>query len=287
MIDNLLRAMDYSDRGTSAVFKVLIELAQVLGSKNNKFVVVGGIVPSLLYADAVPKHIGTLDIDLNLNTEALGDYDYADLVEELENHGYVRDADHLKAFQLERIIDIGDGGDPIPVLVDLLRPNGIEVKKHSKKLVPGLHVQKIDGGIYALNHCTEVKLDGEMPDGRRNLVSIFIAKPSALMVMKGYAIADRDKMKDAYDIWFCIRNHTGGVEALAEECRPLLVEEEAKKAFENIAEKFRDIDDFGPATVRKFVEGSEALGDMTPEQIQTDAFMQVKRWCELLGLNNG
>lgn len=33
--------------------------------------------------------------------------------------------------------------------------------------------------------------------------------------------------------------------------------------------------DYGPATVRMFLEESAALGDMTPQQVQTDAHMQV------------
>ena len=288
MSEHLLRAMDYGERENIAVLQVLVELAQILGSQNSNFVIVGGLVPSLLYKNASPKHIGTLDIDINLNPEALGDYDYAELIKELENHGYVRGEEHLKAFQMERTIEVSDGGRPIPVVVDLLRPKGVDVKVHDKKLVDGLHVQPIDGGIFALKHYDEVWLDGEMPDGRPNKVKILIATPQAFLVMKGYAIVGRDKMKDAYDIWFCIRNHEAGIEDLAERCRPLLEEKEASIAFQNIADKFRSRDDFGPVTVRRFVEGSEgACGEMDPDQIQTDAFMQVKRWCELLGLNNG
>ena len=37
-------------------------------------------------------------------------------------------------------------------------------------------------------------------------------------------------------------------------------------------------------TVRVFLDESSALGDMTPAQVQLDAFMQVKRWLQGLGL---
>ena len=74
-------------------------------------------------------------------------------------------------------------------------------------------------------------------------------------------------------------------EALAEVCRSLLNEEEAKQAFMNIAGKFRNEKDFGPATVRRFLENSpDKCGDMTPEQIQADACMRVSKWCKLLGI---
>ena len=55
-------------------------------------------------------------------------------------------------------------------------------------------------------------------------------------------------------------------------------------AFGNIASKFTHEDDFGPQTVRIFLRDSEALGDMTADQIQLDAFMQVRAWLRALGL---
>jgi len=282
---NLLTAADYGDRENQAVLQVLVELAQILGSQNENFVIVGGSVPSLLFENASPEHIGTLDIDLDLNPEALGDYEYAELVKELENHGYQRDLEHLKPFQMEREIDLNDGGMPIAVIIDLLMPKDAEVKKHKPPLIDGLRVQRIDGGSYALRHYQEISIDGKMPDGRLNKVKILVATPQALLVMKGFALAGRDKQKDAYDIWFCVRNYAGGVENLAEACKPLLGEDEAKQAYINIAEKFRSEDDFGPVTVRRFLENSpDKCGDMSPEQIQTDAYLRVSKWCELLGI---
>jgi hypothetical protein len=287
MNEKILKASDYGDRENQAVFQVLIELAQILGSQHGNFVIVGGSVPSLLFGDAEPEHIGTLDIDLDLNSEALGDYDYAELVQELEGHEYERGIKGLKPFQLRRIIDLKDGAQPIPVIIDLLMPKDAVVREHKPKLIDGLDVQRIDGGIYALKHYQEIFIDGYMPDGRPNKVQVLVATPPALLVMKGYALVGRDKQKDAYDIWFCIRNFEGGVEELADACRPLMDEEEARLAFMNIAEKFRDENDFGPITVRRFLEGSpDKCGDMTPDQIQTDAYVRVSKWCELLGIKS-
>lgn len=285
MNEKLLKASDYGDRENQAVFQVLVELAQILGAQHGSFVIVGGSVPSLLFENATPEHVGTLDIDLDLNPDVLGDYDYAALVEELENHDYERGLEGLKPFQMQRTIDLQDGARPIPVIIDLLMPRDAVVKEHSTPLIDGLKVQRIDGGIYALKHYQEISLDGQMPDGRGNLVKILVATPPALLVMKGYALVGRDKQKDAYDIWFCIRNYEGGIEALAEACKPLLEEEEARVAYINIAEKFRNENDFGPMTVRRFLEDSpDKCGDMTPDQIQTDAYLRVNKWCELLGI---
>jgi len=276
-------ASDYQERDVKAAYSVLIELGQVLGAWRDKFVVVGGAVPWLLLGEARPKHIGTLDIDLDLNPEALGDGEYASLVEALEKKGYERGVDELKPFQLRRRVTV-DEGEPVSVLVDLLMPRGAKGDRNEEKLIDGLRVQGADGGGIALTHNSMRKVEGRMPDGRTNQVELLVATIPALLVMKGYALVGRDKKKDAYDIYFSARNYTNGPAALAAECVKLMGDVVARKGYENIASKFRNEKDFGPKTVRLFLEESVALGEMTPEQIQTDAFMQVSALLQGMGL---
>lgn len=267
------RALDYSEREVQAVLKVLNELGQVLGAYRKKFVIVGGAVPWLLFPNAKPKHIGTLDIDLDLNPEALSDGEYAHLVEALEDNGYQRDVPGLKPFQLKRSVKIDDA-TPVDVIIDLLVPREAKLEKNRPQIVSGLRVQGADGGALALAHAILHKIEGTMPDGRRNEVELLVASIPAWLVMKGYALVGRNKMKDAYDIYFSIRNYDGGPVALAKACSELLQDHVAKTGYEHIASKFRSADDFGPMTVRAFLE-SQAFDELTPEQIQTDAFMKV------------
>jgi hypothetical protein len=132
-------ATDYHDRGARAVYSVLIELGQVLGAYRDKFVVVGGAVPWLLLPGAEPAHIGTLDVDLNLDAEALADGEYASFIELLERAGYERDVESLRAFQLRRWVSI-DAGNPIAVIVDLLMPEGAKFKKNRPPIMQALRV---------------------------------------------------------------------------------------------------------------------------------------------------
>ena len=78
---DLKSANDYDDAGAQAVLSVLLEIGQMLGAYRDRFVVIGGSVPWLLFPDAAPSHVGTLDIDLSLDAQALGDGDYKNLVE--------------------------------------------------------------------------------------------------------------------------------------------------------------------------------------------------------------
>jgi hypothetical protein len=169
-------------------------------------------------------------------------------------------------------------------MVDLLMPRGARGDRNDVKLVGGLRVQGADGGGVALVQHTARRFEGRMPDGRTNEVELLVATIPALLVMKGYALAGRDKKKDAYDIYFSARNFVGGPAALAAECVKLMGDEVARKGYHHIAGKFRHVDDFGPKTVRLFLEESAALGGMTPEQIQMDAFMQVSEWLKRMGL---
>lgn len=66
-------AGDYQDRDVRATSAMLIELVQICGAFRDKFVVIGGMVPWLLLPDAEPEHLGTLDVDLGLDPEALAD----------------------------------------------------------------------------------------------------------------------------------------------------------------------------------------------------------------------
>jgi hypothetical protein len=277
-----ISAADYGEHELRAVRQVLVEIGQVLGSYRSKFVVIGGAVPWLLLTGTEPPHIGTLDIDLNLNPEALGEGEYASLVSLLEAKGYER-GDDLRPFQLRRRVDTGEVGT-VSVLVDLLMPRESRPRKNRPPLVPGLRVQGATGGSIALRHFVDHVVHGVMPDGRPNSVHLQVASIPALLVMKGYALAGRDKMKDAYDIYYCVRNYTGGFDQLVEDCLGLLEEPEVREGFEHIAAKFGGQHAYGPITVRRFLESSGVPQMLTPEQIQTDAYFQVHQLLAALEL---
>ena len=177
-----INAGDYHDRDIKAAFVALIEQGQILKPFDKSYVIVGVSFPWLLLDHGKPPHLGTLDIDIGLNPEDLDDGQYATLVETLERAGYRRDLEGLKPFQLLKLVDTHDGGDPVPVIVDLL-------------------------------------------------------------VMKGYALSGRDKMKDAYDIYYSVRNYPGGPAKLAEDCKPLLTDPIAAEGFRLLASKFRERED--------------------------------------------
>lgn len=276
-------ANDYDDRTTAAIKSVLIEIGQLLGSFQGKFTVIGGAVPWLLLTEAEHPHIGTADVDLSLDAESLGDDEYVDLVKELMGNGY-HQRDNMMRFQLVRTVPAKDGGRPIDVVVDFLMPRDAQISKNAPPIIQNFAVQRADGAALATKFYNMVAIDGDMPEGGTNSVRIAVASIPALLAMKGYAINNRLKRKDAYDIYYCIRNFPGGMKNLTEACTPLLQDAEALRGYIHIVDKFGDPEGFGPTSVRQFVENSDALDDRTPEEWQQDAFGQVDAWAKALGL---
>ena len=278
-----LRAADYDDRTTEAVRSVLLEIGQILGSFYGKFAVIGGAVPWLLLGEADMPHVGTGDVDLSLDAGALGDGEYARLVESLQMHGY-QQRESLRRFQLVRTVSAHDGGPNIEVVVDFLMPREAEIVRNATPLVSNFAVQRADGADLALRFYEDIHIEGTMPDGGGNCVRILVASIPALLAMKGYAVRNRLKHKDAYDIYYCVRNFPGGLDSLVAATSPLLDVATAKNGYLGISEKFRHVDDFGPTSVRRFVDTSELLGVRTADQWQQDAFGQVSAWLAALGL---
>jgi hypothetical protein len=278
-------AADYDDRTTAAVKTVLVEIGQIPGTFKGKFAVIGGAVPWLLLDNEDMPHVGTLDVDLSLDAEALGDGEYAMLIEALMRHGY-RQREELRRFQLVRRVPVADGGAPIDVVVDFLMPRNVEIVKNVPPLISDFAVQRAGGADLAVRFHQMVAIAGPMPAGGNNRVEIAVCSIPALLAMKGHAMQGRYKQKDAYDIYCCVRNYPDGIAALAEACRPLLAHASGKRGYRHIAEKFDMVNGYGPTCVRRFVEDTRILGDHTLDQWQQDAFGQIDAWLRALGLRS-
>ena len=102
----------------------------------------------------------------------------------------------------------------------------------------------------------------------------------AFLVMKGMALDDRLKEKDAWDIYYCVQNYPGGLDALAEAVRPFLSNTLVKEGLQKIAKHFASISHLGPKSVADF----EGLTEMEErELIQRDAFERVDYLLRTLG----
>ncbi|AUU93305.1 nucleotidyl transferase AbiEii/AbiGii toxin family protein [Phytobacter diazotrophicus] len=279
-------AADYDDRTTEAVRSVMIEMGQILGSYAGKFAIIGGAVPWLLLDNDDMPHVGTVDIDIGLDSEALADGEYAGLVESLLRNGYEQREGITRNFQLIRKVKASDGGNDIDIIIDFLRPRNVAIEKNAEPLIANFAVIAGSGTDLALKFNEEITLRGMMPDGAHNMVRMSVCTIPALLAMKGHALNGRKKHKDAYDVYYCIRNYKEGPAALARECRPLLDHDSAVSGYRFIDEKFETLESYGPHSVKQFVEETAALGERTADQWQQDAFGQVDIWLRELTIRS-
>jgi hypothetical protein len=267
-------AADYEQRTTEAVKSVLLEMGQILGSYNGKFVVVGGSVPWLLLDAEDMEHVGTMDVDIALSAEALGEGEYAKLIDSLMANGY-HYRDDRKRFQLHRTVPTSDGSSAIDVVIDFLMPKDAIIVKNNPPLIDDFAVIRASGADLAVKYFEMVPVAGHMPNGGTNKVEIAVCSIPAFLAMKGHAMHGRYKQKDAYDIYYSVRNYSDGIGVLAEKCIELLQHESGKQGYDLINQKFDVLQGYGPTCVRNFVEGSGVLDGRSPEEWQQDAFGQV------------
>jgi hypothetical protein len=126
----------------------------------------------------------------------------------------------------------------------------------------------------------EMVVAGTLPDGGDNEVRVRVAVISAFIVMKGFALDDRKKEKDAYDIYFCLANYPGGIDALVKEFQPLMDNGLVRESLGKICGKFRTIDSIGPVWAAQVVQA--AGGDY--EFARRDAFERATALLDALGI---
>ncbi len=100
--------------------------------------------------------------------------------------------------------------------------------------------------------------------------------------MKGMAMDARIKEKDAWDIYYCVLNYPGGLNALAGEFKPYLHHGLVREGLQKIAAKFSSEKDFGPTSVAEF-EGIDAPEER--ERIQRDAYERVNALLQKLEIS--
>jgi predicted nucleotidyltransferase len=94
----------------------------------------------------------------------------------------------------------------------------------------------------------------------------------AFLVMKGMALHDRLKEKDAWDLYFTLTNYPGGLDALAAEIQPHIGRGLVQDGLKKIADKFATVTHVGPKFVADFEEVQEAD---TRATLMRDAFEKM------------
>ena len=259
---------DYPSRSTEAARRVMLELVRLLGEYRNDAVIVGGWVPELLMPGK--GHVGSTDVDLALDHEALSDPGYRTILELLKERGY--EQSKKQPFIFRRQVQIE--GQPITVQIDFMAAEyGGTGRSHRTQRVQDVRARKARGSDLAFQLSEEVALEGALPEGGKDRAAVRVASIVPFIVMKSMALANRLKEKDAWDIWFCLSNYPGGVDAVVNAFRPHRGHGLVREALEKLSDKFASPEHVGPRYVADF---DEITDEEARARRQRDAFERVQ-----------
>ncbi|HOH74076.1 MAG TPA: hypothetical protein PLS43_10615 [Syntrophales bacterium] len=243
-------------------------------------VVVGGLVPSLiidpaLLSSGTAAHVGTMDLDVGLALAIFDENRYETLTKRLRGAGMVPDRNEngREVFQRWRMSACEK------VTVDFLIPPSDTTEKGGKLkhirsdfaaiVTPGLRLAFLDRERIALSGKT---IMGETADRE-----VWVCGPGAYTVLKALAFENRGENKDAYDLYFVLRNYGTGVGDVVARLRPLREETETKKAVAILKRDFLENNGLGPRRVSEFLTGG---GN---DEIQADVVGFVRMLLKELG----
>jgi hypothetical protein len=259
---------EYNRFLTDAAQSVLLELAHLLQEYSDGVVVVGGMVPGLLFEHPQQKHVGSIDVDLALDHKIIQEVGYRSIMQLLLKRGYQLGD---QPFIFYRMVTIGDRD--IRVEVDFLAGEyGGTSKQHRTQAVQDMHPRKARACDLAFEDPVEVTIEGPLPGGGKDRATIRVASVVPFLMMKAQALHSRIKEKDAYDIYYCLVNYPGGLDALVEKFLLLLGNHLVQEGMNYLAEKFQSPNHVGPVFVADF------LGDIDPDSrafVQRDAYERV------------
>jgi len=274
------RVADYSKEQIQLVKATCLYIATILGDYMEQTVIVGGLVPSILIdqenlPDGAESHVGTMDLDLGLTLAIFNEKRYQAITERLRSANFSPDVNEQGNLTRQRwkIEQIGK------VTVDFLVPqssdddHGGQIKDIEKDfaavITPGLEL--------AFKDKIKITLDGNTIFGENAKRDVYVCGPGAFVVLKALAFRKRGENKDAYDLYYHIRNFGSGVEDIATALNPLLNEKETKEALKILKEDFTGSDSVGAVRVARF------LTDRTDETIQADVSGFVHALLDLIG----
>lgn len=264
----MVTKIDYESRAVHAARSVLLELIHLLGAYHEDIVLIGGWVPELLLSSKETPHVGSMDVDLALDHRRIEAEGYETILKLLKDRGYEQGEQPFIFFRRFTV-----EGQEITVQFDLLAGEYEGVgKKHRHQKIQDVHARKTRGCDLAFEHPVEIKIEGDLPDGGKDSVIVRVASIVPFIIMKGMALADRMKEKDAWDIYYCLKHYPEGLDPLVDAFKPFMNHGLVKEGLAKISEKFASEKHIGP----KFVADFEEISDTEKRALlQRDAFERV------------
>lgn len=258
MPDKPKRASDYESEQVELVRATCLYVATKLGDLMDELVVVGGLVPSLLIdceslSEDAAAHVGTMDLDIGLMLALLDEGRYRKVTERLRDAGFTMDTNDDGNPTRQRWKITGSG----TVTVDFLIQPSLAGDKGGKlrDIEPDFAAIIAPGLKLAFQDRQRVTIDGRTLFGEKATRDFWSCGAGAFVVLKAFAFDGRGENKDAYDLYYVVRNYGAGVDDVVAKLEPLLADAEAQKALGILRRDFIDPESVGPRRAAEFLTG--------------------------------
>lgn len=265
--EDMQKFPDYAEGQKEAAHRVLVEIVNLLRGYDEDIRIIGGWVPDLLYPDS--GHVGSLDVDILLNHNKIAIDSYENIEKVLSRVGYRKHPEKYFSF----VRDVKIAGVVYSVDIDFLagKYGGTSQNKRSQHL-SGLKALKATGGDFAFDTPpVKKKIEAERPDGALDIAHLNIVSIVPFFVMKTAAL-NRQKPKDAYDMYFCMEHYKNGMRGIVDEFLPYREREIIKTMLDALSEKFASPNHVGPVDIASFL----GLTGEEREMMQRDAFEKIQ-----------
>lgn len=218
--------------------QLLQEVCALLAPFRDDAVLIGGWVPEIRFPAAYPGHVGSIDVDFAMCASRAR---HVEVVALLTKNGF---RPGTEPYQFVKNMEIG--GRALPVKLDLLT-----TPQHHAEIFAGITdaPHPASGTDFAFTDNTVESI---------GTADVRVASVVPLIIMKAYAMLERTKPKDAYDLNFCLENFPGGIPALTAGFAAVIGDPAVCDVLTRLADKFRNEDDSGP---RDVVEVEEPMGE--------------------------
>jgi predicted nucleotidyltransferase len=208
-------ASGYQPGAVERVRRTLLLIAAKLGDLLEEVVVVGGLVPYLLveqsHLNQERRHVGTLDLDLGLSIAILNNERYREISARLRDAGFGPDTNENGNLTRQRWMIASEFGK---LTVDfLIPPNKQGDPPGLTNIEPDLAALTTLGLDLAFIDRQRVRVEGEVLGGGTLHRDVWVCGPAAFVVLKSIAFRNRGENKDAYDLFYVLRE--AGTEAVA------------------------------------------------------------------------
>lgn len=276
----------YTPEALAACEKALRTILTKIGAWGSQLVLIGGLVPRYLIGAPPPElseHVGTTDLDVVVGV-ALPDEEeeiYRTLQQNLKDAGFTA----AESFRWQRRVD------GVLVQLEFFCPAG---DGQPGKLLrnPGgagsqISAIRTRGAELAGRDYVMVPLRGDLLDhaGFQERVDLRVANLLPFIVLKAFAINDRDKAKDSYDLVWTLTAYGEGPRSVAEAAvnSPVISHPEIPQAIAYVRDHFQTPKHRGPSQYAVF----ELTNDNEDERERLRRYAQgaiqefLARWREL------